>query len=431
MERAADELRGTSDPEQGSERSVTRPSAAAGFNISAASRPNRARGARGFAPINTQPAGFYDEAASLAAQMGHAAAPARHAAIYLVQSGAVTCIATSSGGDAEGRGPAAVSDHPHVKQALEGDVIVVDSAPGRTGQSLATAPAVAIAAIPVHTDGLVVGVLEVEGGSDDFDDRHIAQLVTLANLIGAGLRHDAAVSDLTEEAERSRSLEKMKSEFLNIAAHELRSPLGIIRGYASLLSEVALTAEEREVALERIGEKSEEMARLISEMLETARLETMGLDLSLTPIDLEEVISDAVAAMRPLLGTDHSVDLQATGTTIAVVADRRRLTTMLTNLLDNAIKYSPRGGDIAIRVTCDGRVAEVMVQDHGIGISAEQVPFLFTRFGRLVTPETSHIRGTGLGLYLARETARLHGGDIVVASQAGEGSTFTITLPVA
>ena len=71
------------------------------------------------------------------------------------------------------------------------------------------------------------------------------------------------------------------------------------------------------------------------------------------------------------------------------------------------------------------------MQDHGIGISAEQVPFLFTRFGRLVTPETSHIRGTGLGLYLARETARLHGGDIVVASRAGEGSTFTITLPVA
>ena len=188
MERAADELRGTSDPEQGSERSVTRPSAAAGFNISAAaSRPNRARGARGFAPINTQPAGFYDEAASLAAQVGHAAAPARHAAIYLVQSGAVTCIATSSGGDAEGRGPAAVSDHPHVKQALEGDAIVVDAAPGRTGRSLATAGGVAVAAIPVHTDGLVVGVLEVEGAPDDFDDRHIAQLLTLANLIGAGL----------------------------------------------------------------------------------------------------------------------------------------------------------------------------------------------------------------------------------------------------
>jgi signal transduction histidine kinase len=375
--------------------------------------------------------GFYAEAARLAAQVGPTAGSARHATIHLVRSGAVTRIATSTGDGAERPGPDAVADHPRVTQAVDGDAIVIDRSPRRTPRSRTAAGSASVAAIPVHSDGVVVGVLEVEGGSDDFDARHLEQLVTLANLIGAGLRHDATVSDLTEEAERSRSLEKMKSEFLNIAAHELRSPLGIIRGYASLLSEVALSAEEREVALERIGEKSEEMARLISDMLETARLETMGLDLSLTPIDLEEVISDAVDAMRPLLGADHSVDIQATGTPIAVVADRRRLTTMLTNLLDNAIKYSPRGGAIEIRVTCDGRVAEVLVQDHGIGISAEQVPFLFTRFGRLVTPETSHIRGTGLGLYLARETARLHGGDIVVTSQAAEGSTFTITLPVA
>jgi signal transduction histidine kinase len=104
---------------------------------------------------------------------------------------------------------------------------------------------------------------------------------------------------------------------------------------------------------------------------------------------------------------------------------------MLTNLIDNAIKYSPQGGEIEIRLDHDSRVATIMVRDHGIGIGAEQIPVLFTRFGRLVTPETSHIRGTGLGLYLARETARLHGGDIVVASEARAGSTFTVTIPLA
>ncbi len=173
------------------------------------------------------------------------------------------------------------------------------------------------------------------------------------------------------------------------------------------------------------------MAQLITEMLETARLETMGLDLSLEPVELDGVISEAVAAMQPLLGADHRFAVDGTGEAVAVVADRRRLITMLGNLIDNAIKYSPRGGEIEIRAARDGRVASVMVRDHGIGISAEQIPFLFTRFGRLVTPETSHIRGTGLGLYLARETARLHGGDIVLASEAGRGSTFTILLPVA
>ena len=114
-----------------------------------------------------------------------------------------------------------------------------------------------------------------------------------------------------------------------------------------------------------------------------------------------------------------------------MVADKRRLTTMLTNLIDNAIKYSPAGGEIEIACDHDEREATVLVRDHGIGINAEQAHLLFTRFGRLVTPETSHIRGTGLGLYLARETARLHGGDITVTPTPGGGSTFTVTLPIA
>jgi signal transduction histidine kinase len=104
---------------------------------------------------------------------------------------------------------------------------------------------------------------------------------------------------------------------------------------------------------------------------------------------------------------------------------------MLTNLVDNAVKYSPAGGDVVLRCEHDGRFATVLVRDQGVGINAEQAHRLFTRFGRLVTPEISHIRGTGLGLYLARETARLHGGDITVASEPGRGTTFTVVLPIA
>ena len=135
--------------------------------------------------------------------------------------------------------------------------------------------------------------------------------------------------------------------------------------------------------------------------------------------------------MRPLLGSNHRFAVAEQHDAIAVVADQKRLTTMLTNLIDNAIKYSPGGGDIEVGCEHDGRVARVTVRDHGIGINAEQAHMLFTRFGRLVTPETSHIRGTGLGLYLARETARLHGGDIQVSSTLGGGSTFTVVLPLA
>ena len=170
------------------------------------------------------------------------------------------------------------------------------------------------------------------------------------------------------------------------------------------------------MALARIAEKTDEMARLISEMLETARLETLGLELELEPVDLLEIVDNAVLAMRPLMGPNHQFALASTRDDIAAVADKRRLTTMLTNLIDNAIKYSPGGGEIEISCEHDDREATILVRDHGIGINAEQAHLLFTRFGRLVTPETSHIRGTGLGLYLAREIARLHGGDITVKS---------------
>jgi signal transduction histidine kinase len=105
--------------------------------------------------------------------------------------------------------------------------------------------------------------------------------------------------------------------------------------------------------------------------------------------------------------------------------------TMLVNLLDNAIKYSPGGGDIQVAWRRRAGLVHISVTDQGVGISRTQRSMLFTRFGRLVTPETSHIRGTGLGLYLAREIARLHGGDIVARSHAGRGTTFTVTLPLA
>ena len=282
--------------------------------------------------------------------------------------------------------------------------------------------------IPVPSNGEVAALLVV-GEPGALDPETTERLVTLARMIGVGVGQEAAMRELEQEAERSRRLERLKSEFLNIAAHELRSPLGIIRGYASMLREGMLSEPDRTVALARIGEKSEEMAELVSDMLETARLETLGLEISPEPVDLGEVIDEATSATRPLLGSNHRFVLGNAGGSIALLADRRRLVVMLTNLIDNAIKYSPAGGDIEISCTRDARVATVVIRDQGIGINTEQAHLLFTRFGRLVTPETSHIRGTGLGLYLARETARLHGGDIMVTSAPGKGSTFTVTLP--
>jgi signal transduction histidine kinase len=358
---------------------------------------------------------FLREAVQLAADLASGAGAPRQVSLLLLRGDLLACVAASGTLDAATSGPYRVADRPSFEEAI------------RTGE-ITTGPHEVL--VPVRCDGAVVGLL-IADGADAAGDHDRALWLRLARLLGFGISQAATVDDLQQEAERSRGLERLKGEFLNIAAHELRSPLGIIRGYASMLSEGMLPDADRGMALSRIAEKAEEMARLISDMLETARLETLGLELELEPVDLLRVIDVAVTEMRPLLGNNHRIVVAEHQDSIRVVADQKRLTTMLTNLIDNAIKYSPDGGDVEVGCEQDGRMARVTVRDHGIGINAEQAHMLFTRFGRLVTPETSHIRGTGLGLYLARETARLHGGDIQVSSTFGGGSTFTVLLPLA
>jgi signal transduction histidine kinase len=279
---------------------------------------------------------------------------------------------------------------------------------------------------------VVAGVIAVSARDEaGFTDSQVRQLATLAQLVGLRVGHVAADQALRAEAERSQGLERLKGEFLNIAAHELRSPLGIINGYVSMLLDGTLTGADERKALERIAEKSDEMGRLITEMLETARMEALGLELLLAPTDLMDVLSDAMRAVEPLLGSRHRLATRGRRDPLPVMADHLRAVTMVLNLLDNAVKYSPNGGDILVAWSRKGNVCHVRVTDHGIGISREQQSMLFTRFGRLVTPETSHIRGTGLGLYIGREIARLHGGDITVRSEIARGTTFTITMPLA
>ncbi len=339
--------------------------------------------------------------------------PLREASLLLLRSDVLTCVATSGSAGIQGQGPYRVTEHPALDRAVTTGEIVDD------GSRII---------LPVRAERDVAGLLVI-AGRGGLESTQRDSLAMVATILGLGVAQAARIDEVEQEAERSRRLERLKSEFLNIAAHELRSPLGIIRGYASMLSEAMLAEPDRAMALTRIAEKAEEMARQVSDMLETARLETLGLELVLEPVDLHEVIDEAVRAIRPLVGADHRLVVASRDEAIAVIADRRRLRTALTNLIDNAIKYSPGGGEIEIGCEQDGRVASVFIRDHGIGINTEQAHLLFTRFGRLVTPETSHIRGTGLGLYLARETARLHGGDVVVNSTPGDGSTFTFVLP--
>jgi len=239
--------------------------------------------------------------------------------------------------------------------------------------------------------------------------------------------------DRVRVVERMAEVERTKSQFLNLASHELRTPLSVIRGYLSILESGSLgtlNAAGRR-ALSILSGKAMEMNLLIEQMLEAARLEEGRLGLRIERVDLCAAASDALDLVRPLADERHPLDLEAPGVEVPVMADRDRLATILTNLLDNAIKYSPNGGPVRCLVRRQDQTGVIVVQDEGIGIAASDQPILFTRFGRVPGDDTRQIKGTGLGLYLSRELARQMGGDIQLVSEKEMGSAFTVSLPLA
>lgn len=238
--------------------------------------------------------------------------------------------------------------------------------------------------------------------------------------------------DRARVTERMAALEKVKSQFLNLASHELRSPLGVINGYLSMLEQGVLgdLKDSGVHAVEVLKAKVLEMNLLVAQMLDAARLEEGRLTLRRAQLDLRDLAREALKVVRPMANPDHELKFDAPDDAVPVFGDADRLLTIITNLMENAIKYSPQGGLIRCAVSEGGGSATVTVIDAGVGIAPEDLPRLFGRFERIANPRTSHVGGTGLGLYLSRELARQHGGDIEVHSRLGVGSTFTLLLPL-
>ena len=241
-------------------------------------------------------------------------------------------------------------------------------------------------------------------------------------------REDA--DQLRLHAQRMANLERTKTEFLNLASHELRGPLSVARGYLSLLEDGSLTSEQFLEVAPLVSAKLAQMELLVRQMLETARLEADQFQLALTPADLRQLVQQQVRVFKPLLSEAHRLEVEVPEVPLMVTGDATRLGAVILNLLDNAVKYSPRGGLVHVVVTAGGGRAFVSVRDQGVGIRREDLPLLFTRFGRIDNPDLRNIGGTGLGLFLSREIARRHRGDILVESTYGTGSRFTLSVPL-
>ncbi|HEX3605396.1 MAG TPA: PAS domain-containing sensor histidine kinase [Candidatus Dormibacteraeota bacterium] len=241
------------------------------------------------------------------------------------------------------------------------------------------------------------------------------------------------VAKLREHARRMADLEATKSDFLRLASHELRGPMSVIRGYLSLLQEGDLgeLGEQAQQVVALLMTKTEEANAIVNQLLETARLEENRMVLKLELVDLRDIVTAAAARARTLASARHRITVDTSPDPVLANLDVDRIRTVVQNLLDNAVKYSPGGGPVECAVVDSPETGEavVVVRDEGLGISREDMPRLFSRFGRLVTPENSNVPGTGLGLYLSRELVRRHHGDITVVSAEGQGTTFRISLP--
>jgi len=255
-----------------------------------------------------------------------------------------------------------------------------------------------------------------------FGDDELSRLRQYATSISAGLDR---VTLHTQVA----ALERAKTDFLNIASHELRGPMTVIKGYLTMLDSGALgeLAPKARSVLPLLISKSDEVNWMIEQMIEASRLEEGRLALKRQRTDIVELTDSAIDGVRMLL-SGHELKVDMPVQTIEAEVDPDRFQIVVRNLLSNAAKYSPTGTDIDVDVRRDGDRAFVTVTDHGTGIAQDDQATLFTRFGRIES--SMHVQGTGLGLWLSREIALMHDGDLTVESRVGVGSTFTFTVPL-
>ncbi len=227
-----------------------------------------------------------------------------------------------------------------------------------------------------------------------------------------------------------KELDRMKSEFVSTVSHDLRSPLTAVRGFADLLPILGTMTEEQVEAVGKIRRAVSQMNELINDLLDLGKIEA-GIDMPKGPCLLEEIVREVVdAQLGSAKGKGQNLDLEIEAGLPPVVGNAGRLRQVVTNLVDNAIKYTPSGGQVWVRLNRQGGNLLLRVSDTGVGIAPKDQEQLFQKFYRVRTPETEGIPGTGLGLAIVRSIVEQHGGRIAVQSAAGQGSTFTVTLPV-
>jgi signal transduction histidine kinase len=224
-----------------------------------------------------------------------------------------------------------------------------------------------------------------------------------------------------------------RDAFLSVAAHELKTPLTALVGQVQLLQRRTQRAgclnERDQHALQVVRAQADRLTTMVNELLDLSRMESGQLDVVRAPLHLDELVQQVVDELQPTLQR-HQIVFTASAQGVAISGDAARLAQVLRNLLGNAVKYSPDGGPIALSLTTEADAVVIAIRDQGIGIPPEALPLLFERFYRAPNATARHIDGVGVGLFVVKEIVARHGGTIAVTSSVGQGSTFTLRLPL-
>lgn len=241
---------------------------------------------------------------------------------------------------------------------------------------------------------------------------------------------DLLDSLLHSNAELSRTL-NIKTEIIRVAAHDLRSPLSVVAGFVQLLKQDDLTPQERVLAFDSIDSALRKMQHIVDNILSLQRVEALAQQAT-ERVDLSDIAAGVYHEFE-MAAQDkrQQLSLSLPDGPVFVLADRVYLAEALTNLVGNALKYTPEGGQIEVRLGTDGENARFEVRDTGYGIPPDEMERLFQPFSRITTPETAAIDGTGLGLFLVKSAVERFGGRTEVESVYGQGSRFGFTLPLA
>lgn len=221
--------------------------------------------------------------------------------------------------------------------------------------------------------------------------------------------------------------------FIQNVSHELKTPLTVIQGHAAQLGERgAADAHSWQASVRIIADEAKRLTQLVDNLLTLARLESPAFTLERTAVNLAGLLEEAVLQVSDLAETRGlSLSLNLAPGLPRLNLDRPRLKQVLLNLLDNALKYTPAGGAVTVSARAEAGQVVVAVQDTGEGIPADDLPFIFEKLYRARRTRGRPVEGSGLGLTIARQIARAHGGELAVQSELGRGSTFTLTLPAA